>query len=340
MKIVYFSREDWEEDYVKDKLQEDDIIFFKGAIQDQEDYKDTEAEALSIFVKSRVDKEALDRFPNIKFIATRSTGFDHIDFKETEKRGIIVSNVPAYGANTVAEHAFALLFNLSRRIYESYERVLEEGKFSSEGLRGFDLQGKTIGIVGTGNIGIHAIKIAHGLGMNIIAFDIKKNSEMEKDFGIKYVEFDSLLEQSDIITLHVPDNKHTHHMINMDNIEKIKKGSYIINTARGGLIETRALVVALEKGILAGAGLDVLEEEGYMVDDTELLFGEHPNPESLQVLLANQYLIDHPGVLITPHNAFNTKEAVLRIVDTAIENMQAFKRGDFVNIVKIKNEDE
>jgi len=307
MKIVYFSREDWEKDYVKGKLLEDDITFFSGPSQEYPTYEDKDAEVISIFVKSHINKEELDKFPNIKFIATRSTGFDHIDLEETEKRGIVVSNVPAYGANTVAEQAFALLTNLSRRVYESYERVLEEGKFSPEGLRGFDLMGKTIGVVGTGKIGVNAIKIAHGFGMNIVAFDIKKNENLEKEFGVKYVEFDELLAQSDIISLHAPYNEHTHHMINMDNVEKIKNGAYLINTARGGLVETKALVHALEKGILSGAGLDVLEEEGYMNDETELILDAHPNPESLRVLLANQYLIDHPGVLITPHNGFNTK---------------------------------
>ncbi len=333
MKIVYFSREDWEEDFVKRELPEDDITFFKGPAQDYPEHKDEDAEALCVFVKSNISKEELDRFPNVKFIATRSTGFDHIDLEETKKRGIVVSNVPTYGANTVAEQTFALLLNLSRRVYESYERVLEEGKFSPEGLRGFDLKGKTIGIVGTGNIGAHAIKMAHGFDMNIIAFDIKKNEELEKEFGVRYVEFDELLAQSDIISLHAPYNKHTHHMINMENVEKIKEGAYIINTARGGLIETRALISALEKGTLAGAALDVLEEEGYMDDDTELITGEHPNPESLQTLLANQYLIDHPQVLITPHNAFNTKEAVERIISTTMDNLKAYKSEDPMNIV-------
>ncbi len=334
MKIVYFSREDWEQDYIKGKLLSDDITFFKGTMQDYPTYEDIDAEVVSVFIKSHIGKEELDRFPNLKFIATRSTGFDHIDRGETEKRGIIVSNVPFYGANTVAEQAFALLLSLSRRVYESYDRVLKEGKFSPEGLRGFDLKGKTMGILGTGNIGSHAIKMAKGFNMNVVAFDVKHNDELAKEFDFKYAEFDELLATSDFISLHAPYNKHTHHMINMDSIEKIKKGAYLINTARGGLVETRALIAALERGILAGAGLDVLEEEGYMDDDTQLLVDEHPNPESLQILLANQYLIDHPQVIITPHNAFNTKEAFERIVDTTVENIQAFEKEEPINVVK------
>jgi len=336
MKIISFYNEEWEQEYLKKQMPDIDIEFLSGTLQDHTDFKDDKAEILSVFVKSKVGKEEMDRLPNLKFIATRSTGFDHIDLEEAKNRGIIISNVPFYGANTVAEQAFALLLSLSRRIYESYKRVLEEGSFSPEGLRGFDLKGKTIGVVGTGNIGTHAVKIAHGFGMNIITFDIKKNEELEKEFGVKYVELDELLAQSDIITLHAPYNKHTHHMINMDNVEKIKKGAYLINTARGGLVETHALVNALEKEILAGAGLDVLEEEEYMLDDVALLTQEHPNPESLRTVLSNQYLIDHPGVLITPHNAFNTKGALERILDTTAENVKAFEKGDPINVVEVK----
>lgn len=334
MKIIYFAREEWEEDFVRGKLPTDDITFFTGQVQDYPTYEDKEAEALCVFVKSRVGKTEMDRFPNLKLIVTRSTGFDHIDCEEAEKRGIVISNVPTYGANTVAEQAFALLLNLSRRIYESYDRVLKEGRFSPEGLRGFDLKGKTIGIVGTGNIGVHAVRMAYGFEMNILAFDIKKNEELEKNFGVKYVELDEIFAQSDIITLHAPYNKHTHHMINTGNIEKIKRGAYLINTARGGLVETRALIAALEKGIIAGAGLDVLEEEEYMGADAGLLLSDRPDPESLQTLLANQYLIDHPRVIITPHNAFNTKEAVERITNTTIENITAFESGVPINVVK------
>lgn len=336
MKIIYFSREEWEEDYVRGRLLSDDITFFKGPIKDYPTYRDDSADILSVFVKSRIGKEELDRFPNLKLIATRSTGFDHIDLDEAARRGIVVSNVPFYGANTVAEHAFALLLTLSRRVYESYDRVLKEGVFSPEGLRGFDLKGKTVGIVGTGNIGSHAIRIAKGFGMNVLAFDVRRNDELARELGFEYVSFEDLLSRSDIISLHAPYNEHTHHMINAGNIETIKRGAYLINTARGGLVETRALILALERGILAGAGLDVLEEEGYMGDDTELLIEEHPNPESLRTLLANQYLIDHPRVIITPHNAFNTKEAFERIVDTTIRNIEAFEKGEPINVVTAK----
>ncbi|OIO33156.1 MAG: hydroxyacid dehydrogenase [Candidatus Yonathbacteria bacterium CG_4_10_14_3_um_filter_47_65] len=333
MKILSFHNESWERDFLKEKLPAAEFLFFEGTVQDNADMRNDEAEVLSVFVDSHIGKEELDRFPKVKLIATRSTGFDHIDLIETAAHGIVVSNVPTYGENTVAEQAFALLLALSRRIYESYDRVLKEGTFSPEGLRGFDLQGKTMGVVGTGHIGVHTIRIAKGFEMEVVAFDVHRNEELAARMGFRYAEFDELIASSDVISLHAPYNEHTHHMINMDNVGKIKKGAYLINTARGGLVETRAMITALESGILAGAGLDVLEEEGYMKDDVVLLTQEHPNPESLAMVLSNQYLIDHPRVLITPHNAFNTKEAIERILSVTTENVKAFAGGTPQNVI-------
>ncbi|MBI2046266.1 MAG: hydroxyacid dehydrogenase [Parcubacteria group bacterium] len=333
-KIVSFYNEPWEQKYLAEKLPEYEWIFYAGSMQDNPDPRDAEAEILSVFVKSHIGAPELDRFPNLKFIATRSTGFDHIELSETAKRGITVSNVPFYGENTVAEFAFALLLMLSRMTYEGHDRVIKTGSFSPQGLRGFDLKGKTFGVVGTGHIGRHVIRMAKGFEMNIIAFDVKRDDAYAKEAGISYVSFDELLAQSDIITLHAPYNPHTHHLINRGNVEKIKKGAYIINTARGGLVETDALVYGLEKGIIAGAGLDVLEEEGYLLDETALLNDPHPNVESLKTMLENHYLIDHPRVIITPHMAFNTKEALQRILDTTAENINAFNAGAPANVVK------
>jgi len=333
MKIVSFHNESWEHDYLKEHLPGEDIVFFDGTLQDNADARDDQADVLSVFIKSHVGKDELDRFPNVKLITTRSTGFDHIDLAEAAARGITVCNVPTYGENTVAEHVFALLLALSRRVYESYDRILKEGTFSPEGLRGFDLKGKTMGVIGTGHIGMHAIRIAKGFEMNVVAFDIHRNNELAESLGYRYLEFDEVLGTSDVISLHAPDNEHTHHMINSGNMDKIKRGAYLINTARGGLIETKALVTALEQGLLAGAGLDVLEEENYTEDDLALLTQEQPNPESLVAVLANQYLIDHPRVIVTPHNAFNTQEALERILATTADNIKAFSTGTAQNVV-------
>lgn len=336
MKLVYFYNEEWEKEYVAGKLSGFEVDFLQGTVQSHADYRNDDAEMLAVFVNSHVGAAEMDRFPKLKFIAARSTGFDNIDLPEAEKRGIVVSNVPTYGENTVAEFAFALLLALSRKIYDSYKRIEDTGSFSKDGLTGFDLKGKTIGVVGTGHIGLNSIAIAKGFGMNVIAFDVFRNEEQADKLGFSYVAFDDLLGKSDIITLHAPYNPHTHHMINKENVMKIKPGAYVINTARGGLIETDSLVWGLEKGIIAGAGLDVLEEEEYTGDEVALLMQEHPKAEDLKVLLENHYLIDHPRVIITPHNAFNTREAITRILDTSIGNLGAFSDGNPVNIVPVK----
>ncbi|HEC30410.1 MAG TPA: hydroxyacid dehydrogenase, partial [Candidatus Yonathbacteria bacterium] len=249
MKVLYFLGEEWEEEYVEEKLDGVDVEIFSGPIQDYPDLHDDEVEVLSVFIKSHVGAEEMDKFPNIKLIATRSTGFDHIDLEEAKKRGIIVSNVPSYGANTVAEYAFALLLSLSRKIPESYEQVRETGSFSQKGLRGFDLKGKTLGVVGCGNIGVHAIIMGKGFGMEVIVSDPHQNEEVRAELGFKYVSLDELLASSDIITIHAPYNEHTHHLINSENINKIKRGAYLINTARGAIIETEALIRGLKEGI-------------------------------------------------------------------------------------------
>lgn len=335
MKTIYFYNEEWEKDYVSARLSEQEIIFKAGYLGQYPDFRDDEAEALSIFVTTHLGPEELSRFPKLKFIATRSTGFDHIDLAETAKRGIKVSNVPSYGENTVAEQAFALLLCLSRKVYDSYKQIEQEGKFNTDKLKGFDLKGKTLGIIGLGRIGIHTARIANGFEMNILAFDKFPNEQATRDYKVKYVSLDELLSQSDIISLHAPYLPETHHLINQKNINKIKPGAYLINTARGGLVETGALIKALQEGILAGAGLDVLEEENFMLDELSLLNNPHPNADSLKTILANHYLIDHPRVIITPHNAFNTQEAIERIINTTIENLTGFKNNQLTNVVKV-----
>ncbi|MBI2113097.1 MAG: hydroxyacid dehydrogenase, partial [Candidatus Wildermuthbacteria bacterium] len=190
----------------------------------------------------------MEKFPNLKLIATRSTGYDHIDINECKKRGVAVASVPGYGENTVAEFTFALILGLSKKIFEGYHRIKEQGKFDLTGLQGFDLKGKTLGVIGTGRIGKHVIKIAKGMDMNVVAFDVMEDKETAQKLGFQYLALDELLGQSDIITLHVPYMKETHYLVNKNNIRRIKKGAYIINTSRGGIIETEALVAALRDG--------------------------------------------------------------------------------------------
>lgn len=333
MRIAYFYNEEWEKEFVASRFPEDTFNFFKGSSVENPDASDVDADVLSVFVNSKVDATLLDKFPKAKLVAARSTGFDHIDIAEVSRRGGVTANVPTYGEHTVAEFAMALLLALSRRIYDAYRRIETTGSFSQENLRGFDLRGRTIGVVGTGHIGVHMIRMVKGFGMNVLAFDVNQNESLASELGFRYVSFDDLLANSDVISLHAPYNPHTHHMINQDNIGKIKRGAYLINTARGGLVDTAALVRGLEEGIIGGAGLDVLEEEGYMEDDAGLIVAAHPNEEVLRTLLANHYFIHHPHVIVTAHVAFNTQEAIERILNTTIENIQAWKNGSPSNVV-------
>lgn len=335
MKIHYFSGEAWEEAYVREKLAGHDIAFHEGSIAAHSDLTDPEAAVLCTFIESHIGETELSRFPALKLIATRSTGFDHIDLAAAKARGIAVANVPFYGENTVAEFAFALLLALSRRVIDADERVREAGLFSPTGLRGFDLADKTIGVVGTGHIGAHVIRMAQGFGMKVVGFDAFPNEDLAHTLGFTYLPLPELLATSDIITLHVPYNKDTHHLINRENIQSVKKGAYLINTARGAVVETQALVEALQSGVIAGAGLDVLEEEGYLADEAALLTAAHPQEEALKTVLENHYLINHPRVIVTPHLAFNTTEAIERILNATIDNIKHFDEGTPSNIVAV-----
>ncbi len=336
MKILFFYNEDWEKDYFNQKIEKGlEVEFLKGRIQDYSDLKDETVEILSVFVDSSVKATAFDKFPNLKYIVTRSTGFDHIDIAEAKRRGIIVANVPSYGTVTVAEFVFALLLCVSRKIFPAYDQILEQGNFGKEGLRGFDLNEKILGVIGTGNIGRHVIKIANGFGMKVRAYDHHRDDKFAQENNFEYVEFDELLRQADIITLHVPYNSSTHHLLNEKSFEKMKTGVVLINTSRGGVIETMALVNALKSGTVSGAGLDVLEAEIYMGKELDLLKNEEVQEEEVDTVLHNQYLIDHPNVIITPHNAFNTQEALERVFDVVVENIKSFMQGEIKNEVKV-----
>lgn len=291
---------------------------------------DPETEILGVFVGSKVDAPTLKKLPHLKCIVTMSTGYDHIDLGIANKRRIPVCTVPSYGENTVAEHAMALLLALSRKLFPSVKRV-KEGVYDWHGLRGFDLKGKTIGILGTGHIGTHMMEMCTGFHMNILAFDQFPKKELEATYGPIYTSLPKLLAQSDIISLHLPLLKETHHIINKHNIRLMKKGSYIINTARGSLIDPKALLWGLETGHIAGAGLDVLEDE-QLIQHHELIM-EHASERRLRYTLMNSLIIDHPNAIITPHNAFNSTEALQRIMDTTADNVKAFLIGNIQNAV-------
>ncbi len=333
MNIQYFSSEPWEIERVKTRLEGHHIQFFPTSLNAAKGVESAQTEVISIFIDSKIGEAEMATFPNLHLISTRSTGFDHIDLAAAKRRGITVCNVPFYGENTVAEFAFALLLALSRKIVDADESVRERGMFAQSGLRGFDLRGKTIGIIGVGHIGLHLVRMAKGFEMNVLAYDVKQDAEKARELGFVYVSLEEALAQSDVVSIHVPYNAHTHHLINRANITRMKKGSVLINTARGAVLETEALVFGLQQNILAGAGLDVLEEEGELAEEEILLSSPHPNEAMLRTTLANHYLIKHPRVIVTPHIAFNTDEAVERIVDTNTDNLLAFFSNSPIHVV-------
>ncbi|MBI2647891.1 MAG: hydroxyacid dehydrogenase [Candidatus Wildermuthbacteria bacterium] len=339
MNIAYFFKEEWEKKYLETHPDFQALIpstrFIRGACSKESAEACKDAEILSVFVDSVLDGETLARMPLLKHIAARSTGIDHIDGAYCRTKGITISSVPSYGEYTVAEYTFALLLCLSRKIYDAYDRIRETGKFSQEGLRGFDLKGKTLGVVGCGKIGRHVASIARRFEMNVLIADpASASQEFAREIGGQVVPFEDLLGQSDIVTLHVPYADSTHHLVNERTIGLMKRGAYLINTSRGGVVETGALVKALKDGQIGGAGLDVLEEEGAIRDELDILIRGNEHEYDLKTVLANHILFDMPNVVITPHNAFNTAEALQRIVDTTVQNIRAFIAGTPLNLVQ------
>lgn len=334
VKIAFFEVEPWEIDFFKKAFPKDSLFFPTERLTLSQAAKYKEIDILSIQVHSKINDEILSKLPNLKLIVTMSTGFDHIDLAACKKRNIKVCNVPAYGENTVAEHTFALILALSRRFVDAVERT-KQNNFDLTGLTGFDLQGKTLGVVGSGKIGRHVIRIACGFEMKVLVYDIIKDQKLAKQLGFKYVDLTELFKLADIVTLHVPYNKHTHHLVNQELFSVMKKGSYIVNTARGAVIDTTALLKALNSGILAGAGLDVLEGEDALIEETQLIKKGQLRSAERKLLAEDYVLLKNKKVIITPHNAFNTKEALLRIAEVTAQNINGFKKKKYVNLVKL-----
>jgi D-lactate dehydrogenase len=255
----------------------------------------------------------------VQLIALRSAGFNHVDLISAEKLGLKVVRVPEYSPYAVAEHAVGLILSLNRKIHRAYSRV-REGNFSLEGLVGVDLHGKTIGIIGTGRIGAVMAKIMSGFGCNVLAYDTQKDGVLIEKLGVHYVDLSELFRKADIISLHVPLTPETHHMINESAFSQMKKGVMLINTGRGALIESHALISALKSGHIGSAGLDVYEEE-------ENIFFRDLSEQILQDdVLAR--LLTFPNVLITSHQAFLTQEALAKIAETTFQNIRDFELGN------------
>ena len=332
MKITIFEVESWERPSFDGLQCSHEVTLTDNVLNPATVGEHRDTEIVSTFVYSRLDESVIENLPNLKLIATRSTGFDHIPIEACRARGITVCNVPKYGANTVAEHVFGLLLTISHRLEQAIDRT-RKGDFSARGLQGFDLAGKTMGIVGTGDIGSHVIRIAKGFSMNVLAFDVQPDQASAIELGFQYVSLEQLFEQSDIVSLHVPNNPRTRHMIGRPQFERMKRGCVLINTARGEIIDTQELARALAEGTIAAAGLDVLPDEPVIREELEVLRSVYEKRHNLETLLANHVFVHMRNVVVTPHSAFNTKEAVQRILDTTIENIEAYLAGVPINRV-------
>ncbi len=332
MKITIFELEEWERQAFETLRNEHDLELLSSPLlaKNASDYAD--AEAVSTFIYSRLNRSVLEQLPHLRLIATRSTGFDHIDLDYCEQHDVAVCNVPTYGDNTVAEHVFALLLTLSHKMDQAIDRT-RKGDFSPRGLQGFDLEGKTFGVIGTGSIGRHVIRIARGFGMEVIAYDVKPDSEAAAQLGFAYVDMDELLHRADVISLHVPSTPKTRHLLSYEQFEKMKECAVIINTSRGDVIDSQALIRGLAEGKVCGAGLDVLPEEPVIREEAELLRSVYERKHNLDALLADHVLIRLRNVVVTPHSAFNTREAVSRILETTVANIASYVQGEGQNIV-------
>jgi D-lactate dehydrogenase len=344
MKIDFTETEQPERDFFEAALAEHDLRFLTGLVE-----VEANAEILCIHLTSRIDAAFLDMHPALKLVTTRSAGYDHIDVSECSRRGVIVCEVPGSNANTVAEHTFALMLALSRRIIEAREGK-KKTRFSFEWWRGFELENKTLGVIGAGQIGKRVIHLALAFGMKVLAYDPYQQTDMAE--GVRYVSLDELLRESNIISLHTPLTAETFHLLDREAFAQCRREPIIINTARGAVIDTDALIEALDAGIVDGAGLDVLEEESVMRKDADQIVTDQiiarlhnaatqeeagtRTPEGIKQierLFRNERLLSRPNVVFTPHVAFNSVEAVERMLTKTVENIRAFVAGKPINVV-------
>ena len=319
MRIAVFSTKPYDREFLlaANQNHHHELTFLEPRLTPQTAPLAAGHQAVCAFVNDQLPSEVLEKLADVgtRFVALRSAGFNHVDLEAAARLGIRVARVPAYSPYAVAEHAVGLILALVRKLHKAYARV-REGNFSLDGLLGYDLHGKTVGVVGTGKIGEVLVCILKGFGCRILAYDVQTNSTCAA-MGASYTSLQDLFANSDIVTLHCPLNQATYHMINSDSLEQFKQGAMLVNTSRGALVDTRAVIASLKSGRLAALGLDVYEEEG------ELFFEDL----SRKVIQDDQFsrLLTFPNVLITGHQAFFTREALSAIAATTIANATAFE---------------
>lgn len=331
MKVIIFDSKKFEKEHFAkaNKTLHHELHFYDGKLGESSAILASGFDCVCAFVNDSLKEEVLEILARegVKLIALRSAGFNHVNLEAAERLGLRVVRVPEYSPYAVAEHAFALILTLNRKIHRAYNRV-REGNFSLEGLVGFDLHGKRVGVIGTGRIGRAFIGIARGFGCEVLAFDKFPNQEFARELGFTYTSLDEVLEKSRIISLHVPLMKETHHLINKETIEKMKDGVMLINTSRGALVDTKAVIDSLKSGKLGAAGLDVYEEE------EKFFFQDLSDVSISDDVLAR--LMTFSNVVLTSHQGFLTADALGNIASTTMNNIDDFAHGrPLVNEVKL-----
>lgn len=319
MKVLVYSTRDFEKAYLeKANQKKHSMTFTKEALSSSTAISAVGYDAVSIFSADEACFLTIEKLRSfgVKYICLRSVGHDNVNLKAAKREGIKVANVPAYSPNAIAEHAVTLLLALNRKLIEANDNI-RRFNFDLNHLTGFDLNGKTVGIVGTGRIGSVMAKIMHGFGCKLLGSDLEENNLLTERYGLQYVSLENLCEQSDIISLHVPLNSETHHIINEDLFDVMKENVYLINTARGAIVNTVDLIKALDHKKIAAYGMDVYEnEKGMFFKD---LSHNIPDDDNLLKLIAM------PNVLVTGHQAFLTNEALTNIAETTIYNLDCWE---------------
>lgn len=330
MKVAVFSSKSYDREYLNRFNDNRHVLtYFETALDARTTNLTLEYEAVCIFVNDKVDRQTLEQLAEngVKIIALRCAGFNNVDLSAAEDKGVQVVRVPAYSPHAVAEHAVALILTLSRKTHKAFNRI-REGNFSLEKLVGFNLFEKTVGVVGTGQIGKIFCEVMLGFGCKVLAYDLQESEEL-KTKGIDYCSFEELVRNSDIISLNCPLTPKTHHLIDKEVFSKIKPGAMIINTGRGAVIKTSDAIEALKSGKLGYLGMDVYEQEEnlFFRDLSESII---PDEQILQ-------LITFPNVLITSHQGFFTHEALTEIAMTTLQNLSDFEEGkQLINKVTVK----
>ena len=319
MKTVIFSAHKFERDcFNKSAGNRHELLWIEAPLTETTAIMASGSKAICIFVNDDGSENVLKKLKKsgIEFLVLRSAGFNHVDLKAAKELGIRVARVPEYSPYAVAEHTVALMLALNRHLIKAHNRI-RDGNFSLDGLTGFDMHGKTVGIIGTGKIGKVVASIVHGFGCKILAYDPIPDKTLEKQFTVEYTNVESLCYRSDIITLHAPLTDETKYLVNKKRIDQMKRGVMLVNTSRGGLVNTKDVIAGLKSGQIGYLGLDVYEEE------RGLFFEDHSSELLLDDVIAR--LMTFQNVLITSHQAFLTDTALQNIADITIQNLDDFE---------------